>query len=138
MNLTVRDRDIIAVVRALDEAAEFNRRAKVCPRQHRRGLYRRKDMALQEALMAGPDQFYVDSSDGGDPPILGVTHKFSDRRFHLRPDTMPRETQDLLNQLVRDREVLEPRPSSDAQGRYRLRCLSNDANHQQRVEGVIA
>jgi len=95
----IRDRDIIAVVRALDEAAEYNRRAKVCPREHRRGLYRRKDLALQEALLAGPKQFYVDDSDGGDPPILGVSHRFSSRRFHVRPDRMPPEIQDVLAEM---------------------------------------
>ncbi len=100
MNPTIRDRDVIAVVRALDEAAEFNRRAKICPRQHRRGLYRHKDAALQKALMTGPDQFFVDSSDGGDPPILGITHKFSARRFHIRPDLLPTEVQDALAEMA--------------------------------------
>ena len=99
MNTIIRDRDVIAVVRALDAAGEFNRRAKSCPPQHRRGLYRRKDMALQEALMIGPEQFYVDSTDGGDPPILGVTHKHSARRFHIRPDLLPPEIQDVLAEM---------------------------------------
>jgi hypothetical protein len=40
MDATIRDRDVIAVVRALDAAGEFNRRAKSCPPQHRRGLLR--------------------------------------------------------------------------------------------------
>jgi hypothetical protein len=105
MNATIRDRDVIAVVRALDAAGEFNRRAKSCPPQHRRGLYRRKDMALQEALMLGPGQFYVDSTDGGDPPILGVTHKYSARRFHIRPDMMPLEIQDALAEMSMSAEI---------------------------------
>jgi hypothetical protein len=105
MNTAVRDRDIIAVVRALDVAGEFNRRAKSCPRQHSRGLYRRKDMALQEALMIGPEQFYVDSTDGGDPPILGVTHKHSARRFNIRPDLMPPEIQDVLAEMSASTEA---------------------------------
>jgi hypothetical protein len=56
-------------------------------------------MALQEALMLGPGQFYVDSSDGGDPPILGVTHKHSARRFHIRPDLLPPEIQEVLAEM---------------------------------------
>ena len=99
MTTIVRDRDIIAVVRALDEAAEYNRRAKVCPRQHRRGLYRRKDLALQEALLTGPEQFFVDSNDEGDPPILGVSHRFSSRRFHVRPDLLPPDIQTVLAEM---------------------------------------
>jgi hypothetical protein len=54
---------------------------------------------LQEALMIGPGQFYVDSTDGGDPPILGVTHRYSARRFHVRPDLMPPEIQDVLAEM---------------------------------------
>ena len=99
MTTIVRDRDIIAVVRALDEAAEYNRRAKICPREHRRGLYRRKDLALQEALRIGAEQFYIDTADGGDPPILGVTHRFSSRRFHVRPDLLPPDIQNVLAEL---------------------------------------
>jgi len=99
MTTIVRDRDIIAVVRALDEAAEYNRQAKICPREHRRGLYRRKDLALQEAILAGLEQFYIDSSDGGDPPILGVSHRFSSRRFHIRPDLMPPDIRDVLAEM---------------------------------------
>lgn len=105
MNTTIRDRDVIAVVRALDVAGEFNRRAKSCPPQHRRGLYRRKDQALQEALMIGPEQFYIDSSDGGDPPILGVTHKHSARRFHIRPDLLPPKVQEALAEMSMSAEV---------------------------------
>ena len=56
-------------------------------------------MALQEALILGPGQFYVDSSDGGDPPILGVTHRYSARRFHVRPDLMPLEIQEALAEM---------------------------------------
>jgi hypothetical protein len=105
MNTTIRDRDVIAVVRALDVAGEFNRRAKSCPPQHRRGLYRRKDQALREALMIGPEQFFIDSSDGGDPPILGVTHKYSARRFHIRPDLLPSEIQDVLAEMSMSAEA---------------------------------
>jgi len=96
MNTVVTDRQVIAVVRALDEAAEFNRRAKTCPRQHSRGLYRRKDLALQRALSLGPEKFYIDSVSQEDPPILGITHRFSARRFHVRPERMPQEVQDML------------------------------------------
>jgi hypothetical protein len=96
MNDTITDRQVIAVVRVLDKAAEFNRRAKACPRQHSRGLYRRKDLALQEALTLGPGQFYVDSIEQSASAMVGVTHKFSARRFHIRRDLMPREIQDAL------------------------------------------
>lgn len=99
MNPTIRDRDIIAVVRALDEAAEFNRRAKTCPRQHRRSLYRHKDSALQKALTIDPNQFYIDDNDGGNPPVLGISHTRSSRRFHVRPDLMPVEIQDMLAEM---------------------------------------
>ena len=87
------------VARALDEAAAYNRQAKCCHPQHIERLYRRKDKALQAAIEADSGQFIIDSVSEGCPLILGLSHRLSSRRFHLRPDRMPPEVQAILAQL---------------------------------------
>lgn len=96
---TKNDLEIIRVARLLDEAGEYNRRAKLCPHQHARGLYRRKDTILEQVLAEAPDQFVVDSIYQEEPLILGVSHVHTARRFHLRPDRLVPKTREVLAAL---------------------------------------
>lgn len=89
MKQAIVDPEVVAVTKALDEAASHNALAKVAPPQHRRGLYRRKDRALIRALRLAPDQFVVDSASRNWTLILGLSHTRSSRQFHLRPESLP-------------------------------------------------
>lgn len=101
MNDKAQANDAAAVTMELDLAATRNRHAKSSLQQHRRALYRRKDKALATALLAGDDQFVVDSVQQVNPLVLGLSHKLSLRRFHVRPASMPPEIQKMLTQLPR-------------------------------------
>jgi hypothetical protein len=98
---TVSDRDIIRIARLLDQAGEYNRRAKLCPRQHARGLYRRKDAILEEVLTEAPEQFEIDSILQDEPLILGISHVHTARRFHLRPDRLASGIRKMIDRLPR-------------------------------------
>lgn len=113
MHTPVRDRDVIAVVRLLDEAAQNNRRAKSSQPRHRRGLYKRKDATLAKALVMAPEQFIVDSIERETPLTVGLTHRFSPRRVHVQPGLMPPEVQAILAELPRayEQDVLPCGPS---------------------------
>jgi len=82
MTSLIRDAEIVMVASALDEAAGHNQQAKSCLPEHRRSLYRKKDRALLRALAAAPGQFFIDSISGS-PPVVGISHVHSGRRFHL-------------------------------------------------------
>ncbi|MFP4105887.1 MAG: hypothetical protein ACLFVU_07310 [Phycisphaerae bacterium] len=98
---TVDDRAVIRIARLLDQAGEYNRRAKLGPRQHSRGLYKRKDAILQQVLIEAAGQFVIDSILREEPLILGVSHRHTARRFHLRPDRLSPETRAIIKALPR-------------------------------------
>ena len=96
MTSLIRGAEVVMVASALDEAAEHNQRAKSCLPEHRRSFYEKKDRALLRALAAAPDQFFVDSISGP-PPVAGISHLFSGRRFHVMLD---RASSEMLRALA--------------------------------------
>jgi hypothetical protein len=84
----------------LDQAAEFNRRAKSCPPQHARSLYQKKDTLLQQAIAQSPGEFMVDSVLDVQKGIVGVTHRRSSRRFHLGTEQVTHAHWDQFARLV--------------------------------------
>jgi len=50
-------------------------------------------------MTLGPEQFVIDSVEVGVPLTLGISHRCTARRFHVRPASMPEEVQEVLAAL---------------------------------------